>query len=90
MTQNLAVATAEPSIETVLSGNILMIILSRLEFADLYQLSRLSKTFCKLAGQDIRAPYGIQHKGKAYLDYTKIPYEMDRLLQAAGKDRSAA
>lgn len=88
MPKILSIATAELSIEAVLPKSVLMIILSKLELPDLHQVSRLSRCFRKLAGQDTRVPYGILHKGETYVDYTKVLYELDRLVQAAGTDKS--
>lgn len=88
MPEIMSIATAEPSIEAVLPKNVLMIILSKLELPDLHKVSRLSRCFRKLAGQDTRVPYGVLYKGKTYMDYTKVLYELDRLVQAAGTDKS--
>lgn len=77
----LAFAAPGPSIEASLSRDVLLTVLLELEFADLYQVSCASKGLCPLANQAIRALYGIQLGGRAYLNYTSLLHEFDRLVR---------
>lgn len=68
MPDNLPVSAAEPNIGAVLSNNVLLITLSRLEFADLHRVSRLFRDFGRLARWDIWALYAIWPKDKRHGD----------------------
>lgn len=73
-----------------LPKEVLDMVISKLGFADLYQLLYVSRDFWTVAHQTITTIYGIQYGGKTYLDYTMIAYELDALVQQAGKDTYTA
>lgn len=55
-----------------------MLIFAKLEFADLYQASYVSKGFRVWADAAIKSFYVIQHGGGTYLNYTLIIRELNR------------
>lgn len=66
------------------SSDVLLNILLQLQLADLYLMTCVSEGFCKLARQAIESLYVMQHDGSHFLNYSKILYELDTLVQDAG------
>lgn len=79
-----------PSILEVAGRDIMLNALLKLGFSDLYQTSYVTKEFRTVTKQVIRLLYSIQHNGCIFLDYSKIIYELDAMVQNAGKDRTIA
>lgn len=76
-------AAAGESIEAFVPLEILQHAMSRLEFADLRQVSRVSTCFCRLAYRILRPGYCVEHDGKTYLNYTRLLADFDRLVENA-------
>lgn len=77
----------ELDVQPALCDNALKLIFSELEFIELYQASYVSKNFRKLAYAALKPFYGIEHKEKIYLSYTKILWKLDAQLEGAkGRD----
>lgn len=71
--------------EIPLSVDVLMSILWRLGFADLYHASYASKGIRMLVDQAIRGRCCIQHDNKLYLNYTVLLHELDKMAQDVGE-----
>lgn len=80
----------KPSILEVAGRDTLLDTLLKLGFADLYQTFYVSKEFRKVTKQAIGSLYSIQHNGRISLNYSKIIYELDAIVQDAGKDKTIA
>lgn len=81
-----AAAALGPDIAALVGTDLLLVVLSKLGFADLCQVSYLSKSFHTLADQVIKGLHVIRHNGSTCLDYTKILHELDALVQGAVQD----
>lgn len=88
--RNSSSAPPEPSIESVLSNEIIGHAFLQLGLAGLYQASLVSKNFRMLAYHALRPLCGCERNGKLYLDYTLILWEHDRLVQNARQGRTIA
>lgn len=74
----------------ILPDEVILAVFANVGFAGLYKASCVSKNFCTLARQVSKAIYGIEHEGRAYLNYTAVLYELDALVQDAGKEAKIA
>lgn len=79
----LVLAAPQVGVDTILVQNVRVRIFAKLGFADLYRASYVSKGLRMLADEAIKALYGIQHGGQAYLNYTPIIRELNALLEDA-------
>lgn len=71
----------ESGSKTFLPVNFLFLACSKIEFADLYQSSYVSKQFRELVDEIIRSLYVIQHGGRLSLNYTLIIRELFARMQ---------
>lgn len=86
----LAATAPRADILTALTTDAWLLIFARLGFAGIFQASQVSKGFHKLASKAVVALYGIQHDGKGYLNYTKVLYDFDTLVQSTAQDATVA
>lgn len=87
---SLASEAPESVFTRTLPGDVMMVILAKLEFGDLYQASYVSKGFRKLIDRAIEMLYGTRRHGRTHLSYTRILHELDRLVLDAKLGRSVA
>lgn len=84
----LSSAMIAPGIEEALSFDALLLVFSKFGFADLYQMSQVSKELRGIAYYVLKPLYGIEHNAMVRLSYTKLLLQFDMLVQDAGKDGS--
>lgn len=73
------------SIETAVPNDILIVIFSKLGFADLYQFSYVAKGCRSLSDQAVGSFYCFRWNGETFLHYTLLLHELDRLVHDARK-----
>lgn len=79
-------AALGPSNQMGMSRDVLLVAFLHLGFADLYQVSYVSKGFRSPADQAMVCLYCIQHGQGTFLDYTRVLCELDALVQSVAKD----
>lgn len=78
------------SITATLPKEVWGTIISNLSFAALYEASFISKDLRKLACYVFKTIYCFEYKGLLYLNYTRLIYEHDKLVQNAAKGYDVA
>lgn len=81
----LSSAMLAPGIEEALSFDALLLVFAKFGFADLYQMSQVSKELCGIAYYVLQPLYGIEHNRTVRLSYTKLVLQFETLVQDAGK-----
>lgn len=80
---SLAPVAPRPTSHPVLHRDALLLILSRLEVADLYSAFFVSEGLRELAHQAIRIRYGVQIHGKICVNYTAVLHELQTEIEDA-------